>query len=677
MTVETIIYILISGILALSLALFQYLYKSKKSKPNIYFAILRFITIFSVLLLLVNPKFEQRSVYVEKPNLVVAIDNSNSIVHLNQENNAQDFINKIKENNLINDKFNIDYYTFGNELNNTDSLSFTEKQTNINKALKQISQIYKETTSPILLITDGNQTYGNDYAFFPSVNKEPIYPIILGDTITHIDLKIQQLNTNKYAYLKNRFPVETIVIYSGNKGVSTQFEVTSGNKVVYSERVNFNDKEGNSKIIYFSLPANRTGVHSYQANIIPLDTEKNIINNTKNFAVEVIDQKTEVAIVSSFSHPDIGALKKSIESNEQRNVSLFKPSEFINKVDDFQLVILYQPNNYFKSVFEVLNTKNKNRFVITGTQTDWQFLNANNQSYSNSITNETEDFLAELNSNYHTFIIENLDFESFPPLKSSFGDVMFNVPIETLLYKKVGSISTENPLLGTFETNGRREAILLGENIWQWRAQSFLNTSSFDTFDSFIGKIVQYLASNNRKSRLNITHESFYNGNSNIIINAQYFNKNYEFDNRESLTISVKNELTEEVSVFPFILKNNAYQVDLSSLPASDYSFIVKTTSENISQSGSFKILEYSVEQQFLNANVTKLQQIATNSKGKSYFIANHGDLINELLNDIRYVSIQKSNKNTIPLIDWKYLLILIALSLAIEWFLRKYNGLI
>ena len=46
-------------------------------------------------------------------------------------------------------------------------------------------------------------------------------------------------------------------------------------------------------------------------------------------------------------------------------------------------------------------------------------------------------------------------------------------------------------------------------------------------------------------------------------------------------------------------------------------------------------------------------------------------------MEDNRYQTIQKSNKNTVPLIDFKILLLVIVLSLAIEWFLRKYNGLI
>ena len=125
------------------------------------------------------------------------------------------------------------------------------------------------------------------------------------------------------------------------------------------------------------------------------------------------------------------------------------------------------------------------------------------------------------------------------------------------------------------------------------------------------------------------------------------------------------------------VVGTNQYQVDLSSLPPSDYNFTVRVKDENISKSGSFTILEFNVEQQFMNANISKLNRLAASTIGKSYFIEDSENLINDLLTDNRYKTIQKSNKNTVPLIDFKMLLILLALSLSAEWFLRKFNGLI
>ena len=229
----------------------------------------------------------------------------------------------------------------------------------------------------------------------------------------------------------------------------------------------------------------------------------------------------------------------------------------------------------------------------------------------------------------------------------------------------------------TYKLNQKRGAVLNGEGIWRWRAQHYLNEKSFLEFDNFIGKIIQYLDSNQDRSRLNVSYESFYDGNDNLIISAQFFNKNFEFDNTANLEITVTNQENKVTQTLPFILKQNNYQVDLSGLQDGDYQFVVKHQSEPISKSGEFKILEYNVEQQFLNANVSKLQNVASNSKGTAYFIEGSNGIVAQLLNDERFVTIQKSTKKVVPLIDWKFLLALIALSLSTEWFIRKYNGLI
>ncbi|HLV70362.1 MAG TPA: hypothetical protein VKY34_06605 [Xanthomarina sp.] len=677
MQTETIIYIIISGIIALLVALFQYKYKVKHL-PNrqMVLVALRFVSVFSLLVLLINPKFESQSVYLEKPNLVVAMDNSSSITYLKQDDNALDLLDKIVSHPKVQDKFDVQVYAFGDQVNLTDSINFKQKQSNLDVVFKEFNQIYKQSISPTVLITDGNQTIGNDYVFSAQKYKQPIYSVVLGDSTVYSDLKIQQLNVNKYAYLKNKFPVEVILVYHGEATENSVFKIHQGSAIVYSETISFS-KENNSKILNFYLPANQVGVQSYTAVLEPLENEKNKVNNQKEFAVEVIDQKTNVAIVSDILHPDLGALKKSIEANEQRQVNILSPKDYTFKSNDFQLVILYQPNNNFNKVFEYLKNSNSNYFLISGTKTNWRYLNSLNLNVTHEITNQTEDYQAVLNTGFSNFIVEDLEFESFPPLKSSFGEPHFKVPFQTVLFKKVGTIATQESLLATLEQHGRREAVLFGENIWQWRAQSYLMDKSFNNFDNFIGKLVQYLSSTERKTRLSLDYNSFYEGNSSVLIKAQFFNKNYEFDSKESLSIKVIDKISEESKTFPFILKNNYYQVDLSNLPASEYEFIVSATNEKISKSGIFKILDYNIEQQFLNANHQKLHHIANNSNGKSYFVTNSNELITDLLNDERYKAIQKSHKNVVPLIDWKYLLILIVLSLSAEWFIRKYNGLI
>jgi hypothetical protein len=677
MQTETILYSIIAVITALLLALFQYIYKSKlKSNLKYVLTAIRTISIFGLLLLLINPKFESFTYFDEKPTLVVAVDNSESISYLKQDGNANQIITDLKANSELNQRFNVQTYSFGKSVSNLDSLNYKASQSNISQALKQFGEVYDNQTAPIVLLTDGNQTYGSDYSYIAKGVKQPIYPVILGDSTIYSDLSIKQLNVNRYVFLKNKFPVEIITNYSGSASVTTELKIWSGNSVVYRKVLQF-DGSKTSQIISTTLNANSVGVKTYRVELSPLANEKNKVNNSKSFGVEVIDQKTNIALVSDRLHPDLGALKKAIESNEQRSVSILKPKEYLEKINEFQLVILYQPNNSFSNVLQEVKQQKLNTFMITGATTSWNLINNSQNYFKQTLTNQTEDFQPALNRNYNTFIIDDLDFNNYPPLKSEFGAIDFFVPNDIILYKTVNGITTNLPMLSTFEIDNTKHALLSGEGVWRWRAQTYLDTESFVNFDNFINKLVQYLSSNKKRKRINIDYKSFYNGNDDVTITAQYFNKNYEFDAEASLGIILNNNDDNTIKEIPLLLNNGNYTVDLSGITAGRYDFTIKHNSETVSASGNFQILDYNVEQQFLNADIEKLKAIAVKTKGQHFFSEQSDVLINNLLGDKRYTTIQKRAKNIVPLIDWKYLLGLIALSLFVEWFIRKYNGLI
>ncbi len=677
MNLETLLYIIIAGIAALSLALFQYMFKSKlKFKLKYLLFALRTLSIFGIILLLINPKFETERYYNEKPTLVLAVDNSESITYLKQDSIARSIAEAIKTNPNLNARFNIETYSFGSSVSSNDTLNFKALQSNIAATLNQFGDVYANKTAPIVLLTDGNQTYGTDYSYGAQQIKQSVYPVILGDSIRYSDLAIKQLNVNRFAFLKNKFPVEIIANYTGNTTVNTELKIRSGNSIVFNKSIQFT-KNKNSEIITANLPANTVGVKTYSVELSPIANEKNTVNNKTYFGVEVIDQKTKVALVSDVLHPDLGVLKKAIESNEQRSVSVLKPNDFETQIYDFQFVILYNPNNSFNTIFKRIETQNINSFIITGTSTDYAFLNKIQSNFSFSVTNETEEYQPVLNKNYTNFIIDNIDFENYPPLKSEFGAIQFSVPNTTILNKSLNGNASNAPLLTTFETNGKKGALLSGEGLWRWRAQCYLDTKSFEDFDNFLGKLVQYLSSNKKRQRLALDHKSFYTGNANIIISAQYFNASYEFDTTAALTLYLKNKTTNKTKEIPFLLGINNYTTDLSGLEPGDYDFKIKHNTENITASGGFKVLAYNVEQQFLNADITKLNALAKTTEGVSVFKSEIPELINKLLADKRYATIQKSTKNSVPLIALKYLLFIIAFSLFLEWFIRKYNGLI
>ena len=675
MTTNTILLILLSLGIAFAVSFYQYLYKVKsRSKVTLLLAFLRFFSVFALLLLLINPIISRKTVETIKTPLPIVIDNSASMADLKSDKQAMELFEKLRENSALNDKYDVQTYQFDEDFLPSDTIDFKGKQSNIDVVAKNLKNIYKNQSFPTILISDGNQTSGEDYVFGFNPNNK-VYPLVVGDTTTYLDLRVTQLNANKYAFHKNKYPVEVFLNYSGTKSINASFKITQGNSVLNEQTVAFSPSK-KSATLNVLLPANSVGLQILKATVSSKEQEKNRYNNTKNFAVEVIDQKTEVALISDMSHPDLGAIKRSIETNAQRKVTILKPNQ-VSSLENYNILILYQPTMAFKSVFEKNSNAKINTWIITGNDTDFNFLNQNQTQFTFKMSSQKEDYLASFDSQFNLFALDNIGFEQFPPLENPFGAITANGNTNVLLSSSIRNISTNQPLLTFTETQGKRSAYLFGENIWKWRADYYLAKKDFVDFDIFLDKTIQYLASNNARKSLVVNHERFYNSGEGIEITAQYFNKNYELDEKARLTIAVTNTKTKQAKNYDLLRTSNAFQVNLDGLVAGNYKFTVKELNSNSSYSSGFEVLDFDIEKQFVNPDWKKLNQLAIQTQGKAYLANQVEALIKQLSEDESYKAIQKTITKKSPLVDWIWLLVLLALSLASEWFIRKYNGLL
>ena len=88
-----ILYILIAFFASIAVAYFQYLYKVKtKAKKGTLLFILKSISLFLLLLLIINPKITTTTLENSKPTLSILVDNSKSISFFNEQQNVIDFI---------------------------------------------------------------------------------------------------------------------------------------------------------------------------------------------------------------------------------------------------------------------------------------------------------------------------------------------------------------------------------------------------------------------------------------------------------------------------------------------------------------------------------------------------------------------------------------------------------
>jgi hypothetical protein len=83
----------------------------------------------------------------------------------------------------------------------------------------------------------------------------------------------------------------------------------------------------------------------------------------------------------------------------------------------------------------------------------------------------------------------------------------------------------------------------------------------------------------------------------------------------------------------------------LESLQPGSYSYKVRLRNKQFSTAGRFEILPFSIEKQFLNANLTQLQQLALQTNGQLFYENTVDILISKLLANEHYKSIQKVEK--------------------------------
>lgn len=656
---------------ALSIGLSYLLYpKFLKDKNQSILFVLRFLSFFLIGILLINPEIDHTTYEVEKPKLFVAVDNSESIGELANTEKINQLLKNTKSDKDLNAKYDINYLKFDQDISILDSLSFSAQSSNIASSIDFWNKQNNDHAAFVLL-TDGNQTFGEDFSYKQIQNKSNFYNLVAGDTTTYKDFKIDLVNINAYAFLNNKFPVEVFTSYTGKSETTKSVKIRSNNRVIAEKKVNL--KPESSSKIDFLLNANSLGPKTYTVELETLTDEKNTENNTQNISIEVIDSRSKVLLLSDILHPDLGSIQKSISSNKQIQVDLKKSTDNIG-LSDYNLVIFYQPQAISKEIFELVQKQNLNYFLIGGTKTNYEFLNQMNLGFKKQITNSTEDYFGELNSDFSPFQTQDLNFQDFPPLVDVFGEISISKSHQVLLEKNVNGVEVESPMWFFMQDSDQKSAFLFGENLWKWRSKSYLLNSDFQDFDDFMLKSIQYLSQDFKQERLVVEAESFYKTGAVNTIKAEYFDENFKSDPRAEITLELINSDTEEIIETQMIFNKESYVSQLKNLAPGSYEYKVSVSGESFSKSGRFEILEFSPELQFVNANFGKLSKITDSDQ--NFLLSNYKNLI-QALNSNSLKQKQKSIKKTESLIDFEWLIILLALTLGIEWFYRKYKGLI
>ena len=648
--------------------------------------VLRFACVTLISLFLLKPLIKTMDRTVEKPIVVIAQDNSQSLV-VGADSNyyTNEYKNLLSEfSSSFGDDYDVRTFTFGERVHEgIDSLRFDEKITDFSDFLEEIySRFSGRNLGAVVIASDGLYNKGSNPVHSYKKLNVPVYTIALGDTSIHKDALIANIAANRLAYLGNRFPMEILVEGRKAAGESVTLTVSRKGNTLHSQTISFSDERSFQKIP-LTLDASEVGLQRYTISISRLQNEVTYANNSKDIFIDVLDSRQKVLVLAHAPHPDLQAIRSAISENESYQVDVQLAKEFDGNLHDYSLVIWHQLpalGGIGSSLITTALEKKIPGFFVWGTATDFNAFNALNLGLSlNNYRNNTTDIQGSMQESFSMFNWES-SFPNvvrmLPPLQVPFGDLSFSPGIQTAIVQQVGTIKTAKPLIAFNEIRENKFGFVLGEGLWRWRNTCYQQSESHDSFNELVTKSVQYLAAKDDKSLFRVNAKNDFTENEDIVFDAELYNASYEAVSGREISMKIKNEEDKEFN-YLFSANGDMYRLDAGRLPVGNYTYEAKASSEGnvLSERGEFSVSPLQLEIINTIADHRLLNQFARENNGMMVYANDMKKLTDEILTKKEIVSVSYENKQLDELINFRWLCALIIILLSTEWLLRKRAG--
>ncbi|MCZ6520493.1 MAG: VWA domain-containing protein [Bacteroidetes bacterium] len=652
-----------------------------------FLMVLRFVLVACLLFLLLSPFVKQTKINIEEPVMVFAIDNSSSLKQVTDSVELQEFFRKVKEMEppLRDNDCQIEYWSFDG-VTNLDDLKYSYPSTDLNQLLKQIQLEFEDRNlAGVVLFSDGIYNQGTSPLYVPYSFE--INTVAMGDTVPKTDINLRSLVYNKLAYQGNKFPLEAEIINNGFVGKEISVVVFMDNRKVAEQRLIL-DKDRQISKVRFSLDAENKGMQHIIVRVSAKPGEFSHSNNTKHAYVDVVEGKERILIIAHSPHPDIKAIKSAIEKNKNYHVQTYIPgihpkSSIDLDQDHFDLIIFHQlpalggtANNLIKKVFSM----DVSTWFIVGNQNNLDQFNRYNRVITVDYKGKEKDQVTAVFNNDFDLFNYHPDFRdilvNLPPVTVPFGKYRPTINTTVLLYQKVGSIITKNPLLIVHNLNGKRSAVMAGEGLWRWRLQNHAQHENTDAFDELISKLVQYLSSKEDKRKFKVypVKKEVFN-NESVVLQTDIYNDVYEKIYGKKVDLIIGDEKNKKQK-YSYTTNEFNSQYKISGLEQGVYNFNASTLLKGKKEysSGVFTVRQLQIENLQLTADHQLLRELARRSGGKMYH-SEQLDLLQAALLDQKIPGVMHREEDFLPIINLKWILFLLVCLVSIEWFIRKYNG--
>lgn len=648
----------------------------------------RFAAVALTAFLLLAPLVKQNVHETEKPIVIVAHDNSESITRCGDSlYYVTEYAQQMQQlQQELGKSYEVVNYTYGENVaivDGIDSVKYDENATDISELLTEVSnRFHNRNVGALLIAGDGIYNRGINPTDALTGITAPVFTIAMGDTAERRDASIIDIRYNKVAYLGNKFPIAVRVKATHLNGERKNLTIKHKGKVLHCLTLDYNsnDFEHTETV---TIDATEVGLMNIEIQLGHAENEETYRNNLSNIAVEVIDSRQKIAIIAAAPHPDISALQQSIANNSNYEVTCMLASEYPSEQEDnYDLYILHNLPSRRQPLPQSLQRKIDNTPVIAivGTETDLQQLNKLELGLQiNTRLRKYNEVTPIFNQAFSFFTLEEQvqqNIAQWPPLLSPFGVYKVSGNSQNLLTAKIGTVNSGQPLVAFVWQHETRRAFITGEGLWRWRITDYQMNGTHDNFDQMVEKMIICTSLQVNKKKFHVTAGPVYSESVNVEIGAELYNDNFEPVNSADAMLTL-NSPDGTQNEYPFSRSGTGYRLNLGTLPAGTYQYSAKASlnGTNHSASGFFVVEAFNNEDLSLKANHSLLNTLSATTGGVMLHpdeLPQFAELLKQRDNikSVIYTQTRYSDLLNTPL-----LLIIILVLISAEWIARKYNG--
>lgn len=636
---------------------------------------LRFLAFVLIGILILGLVFERTKNEKDKPLIIFNIDDSKSMLNYADSNEV-----RLLPQKMANLKKQLgEKYDFVSLV--SDSLSFLSDESNLSERYEEITKNYGgRNIGAVISVSDGNFNVGLDPVYSAEkIGFVPVYTIGVGDTVRKKDLFVQQVFSNKMAFLGNDFPVEVSLGQENAVNSKTKLRVSVDGSLKNTTEVSFDSTGVLKKVVV--LKADKIGLRKIRVELIPIAGEFTESNNFYEIYVQIIDSRTNLTFISSGITPDAGVFKQVFNKDSRINYKSVLLEDFDFKKEKSQILVLHNLGSSSKAaqLRNWIQSNEINSIQIVGSQEDAAGVNLLNADIKIDQLNGQEAFLPSVNKDFKEFLISEATtklFNEVPPLIGKNYKVRGFDKSKTICYQRVGSLTKNAPAIYLSKGLSNKSIVIFGEGIWRWRMFDYQRNKNTNSFDEFLAKLVQYLTTKKNNKRLQIDIPTNNASNSDTKVNAEFYNDAFELITEPEISFDIINEdgLRQE---FMFTVFEKHYELNLGKLKGGKYKWEASTTfnGKKYEEEGEFLVEFKDLERLSTRSNFAVLRSISQNTKGTFFNYEDWDQLTLQLEADPNVKPVLYQEKEFKDLLDYIWLLLLVLGLLAAEWFIRKYSG--